>query len=140
LQALKLPFQLNRTDRTGRPYSVISYGRIKEQGESKSVVLKTYRRINETTVEKVAQVVTPASLDSKEGTHDDLPVHLSRSQPPGLSPSINMFHGVFFADFALLPESLPSVLSIVVDFAKYDSREYLAGKGFGVRLDIVSYS
>jgi serine/threonine protein kinase len=59
--------------------------------------------------------------------------------PPGLSPNINLFHGVFFADFAQLPESLPGIPSIVVDFVKYDSLEYLAGKGFGVRLDIVSY-
>jgi hypothetical protein len=46
---------------------------------------------------------------------------------------------VLFADFAQLPESLPGIPSIVVDFVKYDSLEYLAGKGFGVRLDIVSY-
>jgi hypothetical protein len=50
-----------------------------------------------------------------------------------------MFHGVFFADFALLPESLPGIISIVIDFVKYDSLEYLSGKGFGVRLHIVSY-
>jgi hypothetical protein len=66
LQALKLPFKLNRTDRPGRPYSVISYGTVEEQGKPKPVVLKTYRRINETTVEKVAQVVTPASLGSRK--------------------------------------------------------------------------
>jgi hypothetical protein len=50
-----------------------------------------------------------------------------------------MFHSVFFANFAQLSESLRGISSIVVDFVKYDSLEYLAGNGFGVRLDIVSY-
>jgi hypothetical protein len=56
LQALKFPFKTIRTERPGRPYSVISYGTIEEPGESKLVVAKTYRKVNETTVEKVEQV------------------------------------------------------------------------------------
>ena len=59
--------------------------------------------------------------------------------PSGLCPNINMFYGVHFVDFDLLPEALPTIPSIIVEFVRYDSFEYTQGKDFGVRLNIVSF-
>jgi hypothetical protein len=43
-----------------------------------------------------------------------------------------------FVDSTLIYEALPSIPSIVVDYVKYDSLEYISGKDFGVRLNVVS--
>lgn len=56
LQAIKHTVRAVRTDRPGRPYSVISFSEIGGQGKARAVVFKTYRRIGDTTIEKVAQV------------------------------------------------------------------------------------
>ncbi|RXW19375.1 hypothetical protein EST38_g6473 [Candolleomyces aberdarensis] len=123
--ALKVPFRLDRTDRPGRPYSVISYGTIQDQGKSRLVVLKTYRQINGTTVQKVAQ-----------RTYREVKILVALHDPPGLCPNINRFYGVLFPDPAQIREAIVGIPSIVVDFVKYDSLEYTEGKDFGLRLSI----
>ncbi|RXW19370.1 hypothetical protein EST38_g6474 [Candolleomyces aberdarensis] len=124
--ALKVPFRLDRTDRPGRPYSVISYGTIQGQGKSRLVVLKTYRQINGITSQKVA-----------ERTYREVKILVALHDPPGLCPYINRFHGVLFPDPAQIREAIAGIPSIVTEFVKYDSIEYTEGKDFGIRLRIV---
>ncbi|KAJ2930360.1 hypothetical protein H1R20_g6682, partial [Candolleomyces eurysporus] len=123
--ALKVPFQLDRTDRPGRPYSVISYGTIQGQGKSRLVVLKTYRQINDTTVQKVV-----------ERTYREVKILVALHGPPGLCPNINRFYGVLFPDPTQIREAIAGIPSIVTEFVKHDSIEYTEGRDFGKRLNI----
>ena len=55
-QAFKYTLEGIRTDRPGRPYSVISRATIQDQGQARQVVVKTYRKIGDISAVKVAQV------------------------------------------------------------------------------------
>ncbi|RXW14820.1 hypothetical protein EST38_g11034 [Candolleomyces aberdarensis] len=124
--ALKPPFRLVRTVRPGRACSFISYGEVQEQGKWRPVVLKTYHKINDTTVTRAAQ-----------RTYREVQVLAALQSSPDRCENINDFLGVLFADSTLVKEAVPGIPSIITDFVQHDSLEYTQGRGFGVRLKIV---
>ena len=63
---------------------------------------------------------------------------MSLLNSPGHCNNINRFHGVLFLDPRTIWEVVPGTPSIVTDFVKYDSLEYVQQKDFRGRLDIVS--
>ncbi|RXW14904.1 hypothetical protein EST38_g10944 [Candolleomyces aberdarensis] len=115
------------TDRPNRPYSIISYGYLQVQEQSKSVVIKTYHKINDTTPTKAIQ-----------RTYREVTILASLANSPGSCENINHFHGVWFADTSLVGEAIPGVPSIITDFVMYGSLKYIQaqGKEFSVRLNI----
>ncbi|RXW14671.1 hypothetical protein EST38_g11186 [Candolleomyces aberdarensis] len=118
--ALKVPFLLDRTERPGRPHSVIPYGTIQDQGKSRLVVLKTYRQIN--------------------GMTDDVLAHLSTAKDFGMRLNIvqQLGNGLLYMH-SLGPYRevkilrIAGILSSVTDFVEYDYIEYTEGKDFGVQ-------
>ncbi|KAJ2930153.1 hypothetical protein H1R20_g6925, partial [Candolleomyces eurysporus] len=117
------------TDRPNRPYSIISYGFLQEDQEQiRSVVIKTYHKIGDTTPTKAIQ-----------RTYREVTILASLANSPGSCDNINRFRGVWFADTNLVGEAIPGVPSIMTDFVMYGSLKYIQaqGKEFSVRLNIV---
>jgi hypothetical protein len=142
-QAFNSALTAIRTDRPGRPYSVISYAEAQVQEQSRKVVLKTYRRINNIPTAKVAQVGSAISSLRKEltafqRTYREVKAWDSLVSSPDGCDNINQFHGVWVTDPNLIPEALPGIPSIVTDYVEYGSLEYTEGRAFGARVNIVS--
>lgn len=57
---------------------------------------------------------------------------------PVCHPNIVKFHGLVFADSALMGEAVTGVPSIITEFVQYDSIEYTEGRGFDRKLSVVS--
>ncbi|RXW13983.1 hypothetical protein EST38_g11873 [Candolleomyces aberdarensis] len=121
--ALGVPFQLDRKDPRARPWCLISYGTIQDQGEAILVVMKTYRPTGDTAVQKVAQ-----------RTYREVKLLAALRDCP--CPNIIRFHGLLFPDPVQFREAVPGIPSIVIDFVRHDSIEYIEGKDFGLRLRI----
>ncbi|RXW21884.1 hypothetical protein EST38_g3955 [Candolleomyces aberdarensis] len=142
-QVLKCPFKLGKIERPGSYYSVITQAQIQVQGKLMKVVFKTYRRINDTTATKVAQVgaaynwLSRRRLTAAQRTYREVVAWVILASSSGRCDNINQFHGVCFADPRLIPEAFPGIPSIVTDYVKYGSLEYTEGQDFGLKLDIV---